>query len=112
MHTKHKLWIAFVLFFCTLFLLLLAGLRIQKLQAQVNRYAEECADRTDAPGNAEEQQKPIHDLSAIEKQLEEQNRCIEDRIEAKKKGVPLSHARQAQCAAAFKALPIKGATSR
>jgi len=50
MSNKNKLALTLALFFCTLFLLLLAGLRIQKLQTQVNRYAEEC-DRTDAPAN-------------------------------------------------------------
>jgi len=50
MSNKHKLALTFLLFFCTLFLLLLAVRRIGTLQNQVNRYAEECGDRTDAPG--------------------------------------------------------------
>lgn len=50
MSYKRKLTVTLLLFFCTLGLLLVACQRIRTLQNQVNGYAEECGDRTDAPG--------------------------------------------------------------
>ena len=53
MSNKHKLAVTLLLFFCTLFLLLLAGRRIRTLQNQVDSYSEQCGDRTDAPGHGQ-----------------------------------------------------------